>query len=982
MMEAATKSTKTIFAGKELFSKLIEEEKQKRAQKCIEIIQNVLGKVNQILNREFVTIKNKKFIYNKSFNLLIGDTTRWTCSNRDFNYELFEQDGKRGRIMLEREASTLFYEKRDENPLIHFNDNSKSDYRSDFNNNYYLVKTKAPDSDYYCYYYYVACHYDNNTSKNYGWIRCQDSGRSNDNFNWTSSLNVPVCDCKKGLKTSELFILEKWTPKGLSEKDEKILQEIMELYQKELITIAYDTALLAEGKFTENVMNDKIDSFQGIALTTDDISNYLLSNTVMLTPETKELFVKHFLECDAMRADIDPYDPKIIEDPNRGHWELWSDEQKENTVKITTDTSFVGRNPLYDVKQDGIIGIDFGTKSTVVVYQDGDDNTLPMRVGRGRYRKNIKKSDYENPTVMEFRNIQNFMQCYHATAGRPETLWADLTVSHSAAEQLKNGKDSSKYYTFFSDLKQWSGDKSRKIRIKDDNGFEAILPAFVEIEDEQFNPIELYAYYLGLFINNMYKGIYINYLLSFPVTYEKKVREKIIHSFEKGIKKSLPEEILRDEETMKNFRIIQGASEPAAYAICALENYGFEPEEDEEIFYGIFDFGGGTTDFDFGLWQCATGKDARRYDYVIKHFGAGGDQYLGGENLLELLAFHVFKNNSNALLSANISFYKPVECKDFAGSEALLSNSQEAKLNIKQLMEKLRDLWENPDEQSEENNKINEGQIELMLFTNTGEEKANFPLEVNREELLQILRDRIEVGVKNFFDALKLNFLRNDTTNVNAIHIFLAGNSSKSPITKQLFDEYINNSTSEIRQKFHCDNEQNFFIIYPPLGTEEAQKIQQERGVSINQDEITAPTGKTGVAFGLIEGRPGSKIKVISEVTSEDEVKFKYYIGVRNRKKYFECVIDRNTPYYQWNCFIDASVEDFEIYYTSLPEAKTKNSLTIEKVKKKLCRIDETSDYADIYIRFVSPNAIEYVVAAQDGIENEQYLSEIKRLEF
>ncbi len=47
----------------------------------------------------------------------------------------------------------------------------------------------------------------------------------------------------------------------------------------------------------------------------------------------------------------------------------------------------------------------------------------------------------------------------------------------------------------------------------------------------------------------------------------------------------------------------KGASEPAAYALTALQQYGFEPEGDERVFYGVFDFGGGTTDFDFGIYE-------------------------------------------------------------------------------------------------------------------------------------------------------------------------------------------------------------------------------------------------------------------------------------------------------------------------------------------------------------------------------------------
>ena len=104
---------------------------------------------------------------------------------------------------------------------------------------------------------------------------------------------------------------------------------------------------------------------------------------------------------------------------------------------------------------------------------------------------------------------------------------------------------------------------------------------------------------------------------------------------------------------MKKFRVTAGASEPAAYAICALQEYGFEPEEDEKTYYGVFDFGGGTTDFDFGIWREA-GLKERRYDYVIEHFAAGGDRYLGGENMLELLAFEVFKKNQNTMRELNI----------------------------------------------------------------------------------------------------------------------------------------------------------------------------------------------------------------------------------------------------------------------------------------------------------------------------------------
>ncbi len=86
------------------------------------------------------------------------------------------------------------------------------------------------------------------------------------------------------------------------------------------------------------------------------------------------------------------------------------------------------------------------------------------------------------------------------------------------------------------------------------------------------------------------------------------------------------------------------ASEPCAYAISALKSYGFFKSEklDKPVYYGVFDFGGGTTDFDFGKWEKSANP---KFFYKMTHFSGGGDKYLGGENLLELLAFEAYGQN-------------------------------------------------------------------------------------------------------------------------------------------------------------------------------------------------------------------------------------------------------------------------------------------------------------------------------------------------
>lgn len=764
-----------------------------------------------------------------------------------------------------------------------------------------------------------------------------------------------------------------------------------------------------------------------------------------LTPEAGQVLKKHLLESDLLRADFDAYDSNILTDPNRGHWGLWPDEYIAGKYTAALDEPYVARNPVADINENGVIGIDFGTKSTVVVYQDKTEHVIPMRIGTGHLSKRAERKQYENPTVMEFINLEHFMECYRAKEGRPETLWEDLTVSHSAVSSMMNST-SRDYYTFFNELKQWAGSHREQIRLKDKEGHDILLPPFMELSDGDFNPIEIYAYYIGLYINNMNNGIYLDYILSFPVTYEQKVCDKIIDSFYRGLKKSLPASVLNHQEAMQKFRVTKGPSEPASYAICALEEYGFHLDQDtDDVYYGIFDFGGGTTDYDFGHWYLPEEREQRKYDYVLECFGGGGDQYLGGENLLELLAFEVFRANQDKLVEDDITFSLPPECGRFPGSEALITNSQESRLNIRQLMEVLRPFWE---QQAGYTTLYQTGKVKLPLFTRSGEQKLNYELSIDTGVLDQLLHQRIEQGIAGFFACMKSTFGDRLNKEITRIHIFLAGNGSRSQIVKELFEKYITENVSQMRRTVDPAIDSSFFALYPPLGfhwTEETndpstllqtgrtrsaiealsgtveataqsnasitdaisgteishshsdigeliQSLSENPTVSSSESEdhpddlsdITRPNGKTGVAFGLIEGRPGGRIKLITPkspdlATETTDIRFRYYIGYKKRN-HFQIITDTSLPYYQWTLLCDASTEDFAIYYTSRSDADG-DKLSIYDVYKQNCRLKQTYDNASIYYRAISPTVIEYAVISAENFDSEEYLEGICQID-
>ena len=667
--------------------------------------------------------------------------------------------------------------------------------------------------------------------------------------------------------------------------------------------------------------------------------------------------LKYYLSIDKERIYIDDYDEERLWDINLGHWDLQEEDKEE--LKEILGKKVYERDPKEDVHQGGIVGIDFGTKSTVVVYQKDKTTIMPMRIRGGKLNKKVDDTDYENPTVIEFRNVENFLEKYNEKDGRPNTRWEDVMVSHTAFGNLTDGP--SEYFTsIISDIKQWTTKEKEKHYLKDRTGSEYTLAPYLKLDENDENyidPVELYAYYIGSYINTMTNGIYLEYLLSFPVTYEKAIREKILKSFEKGIKKSLPIQIQEDEKLMKKFKVKHGANEPAAYAACALKNFKIEPKDkDDKVYYGVFDFGGGTTDFDFGIWKLAEDEDM--YDYELEHFGAGGDKYLGGENIIKELAYKVFTENSDMLLKKRIQYIRPENYDELKGEGALVNNdSSIAKLNTRILAEILRKIWENS--ATEDMSVIKPP----YLYDTHGEkigmgDDKQLSLNTLEDELKSLIREKIDKGINNFFIKLEDAFKDEDAKEIN---IFLAGNSCKHPFVNEIFAEY----QEKIKDKIKL----NLYDLKAIEGLKEKDSTK------------VMPTGKTGVAYGLIYSRKGGRIKVTNRDEKENmanEVNFKFYIG-NNKRDLFNTVLSPNSKYEKFEYFGKLTSDTFEIYYTTLPEAQT-GKMEIDKTNVKRISLNEEYDEDEeyrIYIKATKPTKISYaIVKKEEDVDTKEFLEE------
>lgn len=699
-------------------------------------------------------------------------------------------------------------------------------------------------------------------------------------------------------------------------------------------------------------------------------------------------FIKELLlNSDHVRADLSPYPENILTDLNSGHWELYEQmiDPSAGTIQVKLPAKLPARPAALDIRENGICAIDFGTKSTTVVCRNNGEHL--RRIGRGDLSKAPRMEDYENPTVIELRDVKSFLNAYKERDGRPYTKWEQVTVSHAARNRLLENEDRTIFQSVFSELKQWArSSNSGYYRMRDQKGHEVALPSCAEIAEGDFDPIEIYAYYLGLYINNMHHdgGIYLEYILSYPVKYPKPVRDCIKRSFGRGLKKSLPPSILHDEEIMQDFSVEIGTSEPAAYAACALKELGkndeqMRPAQNKHICYGVFDFGGGTTDFDYGIWRLPNEKDGGSWNYVIEHFGAGSDEDLGGENLLNLIAYQVFQDNLDEMRKNDIHFALPNGSDPFMGGELLLDDSDAAYLNRRRLSEKLRPVWEQRDDIENDGEDLGSDKQTMVFFKDRG--TVSVDLNIDTQKLQTILKERIKRGVNNFFVKMWDSFRGKNIS--DRIDILLAGNSCKSPIVRDLFEERIAQEEQEIKNSIKQETAQSkevkgVFRLHLPLGMDK----QEETGGNFDR----YPTGKTGVAFGLLACYRGDhNIKVVDCNLSDDsEVPFRYYLG-RRKGDNFEVTIGMDLGYGVWAPFMELEREDksFSLYYTSEPQALLVDSpMAISQTKYRKCRVRYNDNVpADaiytVYIRKVEPTKVEYVVASPKGIEQGEYCTEV-----
>lgn len=681
----------------------------------------------------------------------------------------------------------------------------------------------------------------------------------------------------------------------------------------------------------------------------------------------KYILTRSFVSIDFNRCRL----PKIalpdISNVDKGLWEAYG--LPENSF---AGIDIVGRNPYGDI-QSGNIGIDFGTSSTVVSYEDQNGRPHLLRVGVRDFYEAPQPEHYENPTILEFLDFESFQAAWQDMAQQPLVNWDWVRCSHEALHNLRNNDgDPAVVGSMLARIKQWALRESHDVpvRICDQiYGYQhelahltkrnPVLSSALQVgEDYVFDPIELYAWFLGLNINWRGRGIFLKYFMTFPVAYPKDVKEKILASFRRGLLRSLPATLTENIEAMGQFSVVECATEPAAYIASAVKFHKLDPGDDR-MAYAVFDFGGGTADFNFGYYRWATAEEeAKGIEEVFEHYESAGDKFLGGENLLENLAYQVFRYNSDTCRQHQIVFTRPLDAESFAGSELLLDKTQAAYTNMLMMTSRLRSFWENGIR--------NNSGIEKIGLLNRDGEKVQCELSIPYDDLQGYLVNRIQQGVRSFFMAMKKAFASNLPS---SIHIFLAGNASRSHLVTGAFGLLPEENTEENAEEISLIREKIQEAVSQIFGSDCPEFIPHLPLRADTLDEST-PTAKTGAALGILRLCPGNGVKVVNcaEEASSDEAPFAYYVGNIRRGK-FQPGINRNDAYNEWKEIgVVAEGAVFNLYFTQSNMAYGGNmEQGNPELLRKQMQFSGDTEGKKVFVRAVAPEKIELCVV--DNVE-------------
>jgi hypothetical protein len=501
-----------------------------------------------------------------------------------------------------------------------------------------------------------------------------------------------------------------------------------------------------------------------------------------------------------------------------------------------------GKNPLM---AKGNVSIDFGTSSTCAAVRGVGKSHLFTLSGKSK-RTESGDNAYENPTNLMIYNWEDVYDQWQAAnddapfvlakSAEHDEREADYDSGYTVGDEYREvgsvdgHRKMNAILTQLKMLPYWLS-YGKEVKFTPYSGRQRGQIRVTDTLDEDaghFNPIAFYGYLLSRAINQpKNRQFYRNYQITFPVKFDEEVRERIRQSLAYGIRRALPKPIRdavrKDGEPFVSVHM--DYSEPVA-CIGSIVGKHLKLSADRDNrakLFAIYDLGGGTMDFSFGMFRPTTEdeEEDEGYDQAVEVLGVGGDDKVGGERLIHKLAYKIYKDNQELMEENHIKFVLPPGELHPKGFEGLLSERGDdiADANVSLLKECLaRPLFTYDAEDDVIDGHLADieqlkaldasaDHVNIVLQGEDGEDTE--PLSLAVSGIDAFLHDAIQQTIDAFCIEMQQCFDRCEERLEAAdifpyepsdLYIFLSGNASKQHYVAELMEEKFKDKVHSIQR--------------------------------------------------------------------------------------------------------------------------------------------------------------------------------------
>ncbi|HTJ83837.1 MAG TPA: hypothetical protein VL400_19090 [Polyangiaceae bacterium] len=412
----------------------------------------------------------------------------------------------------------------------------------------------------------------------------------------------------------------------------------------------------------------------------------------------------------------------VLTDPQWGHWE-GSRFAGIRSIAVLRQGQVVGllrkqgkldkevappivvrRDPKLDIRPEWV-AIDVGSRSFAVAARAEKGQPELFRLGTQEPVK--RPAEYENPSEIGFDHLKNTLRAWRERVIQPHTRFEDVRVAFGATS-LRTADESDPFLRAASAIteiplvREWT-DAGLPFKLrgyKDPETAEGLKKPAPPVIDEEgigafdpFDPIELYAYQIGLHVNHRLRGISTRYLICMPTGWSADRRKSVLVAIRRGIFRSLPAGMLEYHELDK---LVVADAGPSAICFLAHAHRAFSAlPKDGPINFAVFEAGASETGLEFGLLREPSAEEKKEgFSLVIEHLDTQSIPWFGAERLLHRLAYRVYVDHASDMLEMKIPFEVPPGDPVLPGGEALLVPGPEARANVWLMKEALRPLFE------------------------------------------------------------------------------------------------------------------------------------------------------------------------------------------------------------------------------------------------------------------------------------------------